>query len=71
MVAEADYLNALSIAEAWMDAKANSKEEDMLKKLVKEIIEYEEIYYSIGPPNLDEAIKFRREQERMNNETIR
>ena len=42
---ETEYLNALSMAEAWMGAEPGSKEEDMLKMLVNDIIAYEEIHY--------------------------
>jgi len=60
---ETDYLNALSMAEALMDVLPGSGEEKMLKLLVEDIIEYEEIHYPIEPPDPDEAIKFRMEQE--------
>jgi len=45
---ETDYLNALSMAEAWMDAEPGSKEEDMLRLLVEDIIAYEEVHYPMG-----------------------
>ena len=45
---ETDYLNALSMAEALMDAPPGSAEEEMLSQLVDEIIEYEEIHYPMG-----------------------
>jgi len=59
---EADYLNALSMAEAWMDAEPGSREEKMLRLLVEDIMAYEEIHYPIESPDPDEAIKFRMEQ---------
>jgi len=46
---ETQYLNALSMAEAWMDVPAGSKEEDMLRALVNDIIAYEEIHYPMEP----------------------
>ena len=60
---ETDYLNALSMAEAWTDVEIGSKEEGMLRLLVDDIIAYELIHYPIGPPDPFEAIKFRKEQE--------
>lgn len=48
---ETDYLNALSMAEAWMGVEAGSKEEDMLRLLVEDIIAYEEIHYPMGKNN--------------------
>lgn len=61
---ETDYLNALSMAEAWMGVESGSKEEDMLRLLVDDILAYEEAHYPIEPPNLTEAIRFRKEQEK-------
>ena len=59
---ETDYLNALSMAEAWMDAEPGSRAEDMLRLLVDDIVAYEEVHYPIEPPDPAEAIKFRKEQ---------
>jgi len=58
-----DYLNALSMAEAWMGMELDSRKEEILSLLVEDIVAYEEVHYPIGPPDPAEAIKFRKEQE--------
>ena len=59
---EADYLNALTMAETLMDATPGSPEEEMLSLLVDDIVAYEDIHYPIEPPDPDEAMEFRIEQ---------
>jgi len=48
---ETDYFNALSMAEAWMGVLPGSREEDMLRLLVEDIIAYEAIHYPMEEDN--------------------
>jgi len=50
---ETDYLNALSMAEAWMGVEPGLREEDMLRLLAEDIIAYEEIHYPMEEDNGD------------------
>ena len=62
---EQDYKYTLTRIDELMDAKPNTSEMDELDILVTLIEVYEEKFYKIDAPNPIEAIKFRMEQENL------
>ena len=59
---KAEYKKALKLIEIYFDAKAESKEGDLLEILSILVEKYEEEHFPIDPPDPVEAIKFRMEQ---------
>ena len=62
---EQDYEYTLNRINELMDAKPNTSEMDELDILVTLVEVYEEKFYKIDAPNPIEAIKFRMEQENL------
>jgi len=65
-----DYQKALTRIKALMDAAPNTPEGDELELLVTLIELYENKKYQIGMPDAIEAIKFRMEQLRLNQQAL-
>ena len=61
---EKEYDDALALLERKWDTKPNSPEEDEFIALANAIEVYEDEHYPIEPPSLEEAIKFRMDQEK-------
>lgn len=57
------YDNSLTHIESLMDANPDSLDEAELEVFALAVDEYEQRHYPIEPPDPDEAIKFRKEQE--------
>lgn len=62
---EQDYINTLNRIEKLMDAKPNTDEFDELDVLTTLVEVYEEKHYYIDAPDPISAIKFRMEQENL------
>ena len=58
-----DYQSTLTLIDALMNAKPNTKEMDKLEVLTTLVEAYEAQHYKIDAPDPIEAIKFRMEQE--------
>jgi antitoxin component HigA of HigAB toxin-antitoxin module len=60
---EEEYLAALQHLYLLMDAQPNTPEEVELDELADLVCAYEDIHYPIAEPSLEEAAKFRADQE--------
>ncbi len=67
---EVEYNNALKRIEELFDAEPGSKEGDELELLVALVELYEKEHFPIEAPDPVSAIKFRMEQEGLNNEDM-